>query len=134
MIDNGPEVRAKSVVEIASNSSNERMREFAMRIIVLKEAAESRVVNGAIKLFIGLPASITAISAGAYINFATQANTPERIGSLIIMLGGSFGVGVLLPSVAKDINAAALARGEINSLTTALASHIIAEGIDSGTV
>lgn len=127
MIDNKPEITPRPVEEMALKSANETTHEFVMRIRHLKQEATWRSKVGIAKLALGAPFSIGVTAVGWSIVLFESNEIPERLFFAGVGTVGAFALGLFLGSGAEDINQAAMARGEINSLTTAIASHIIAE-------
>lgn len=131
---NTVDTEPRSVVEIASQSNNEVLREMAMRITSLAEDAKASTIQAIFKLGFAFPGS-TLMAVGSVYKYTTTPNTSDLLLERLLFSGlvalGAIGAVIFLPAGAIDVNDAALARGEINSLTTVLASEIIAESKQS---
>ncbi len=131
MTENRAQFPLTPIEYLASPYANDTIRELAMRITHLREETRMCTTNAVAKLVYGVPislgiAGLSGISAGLLLRTAGESETLMIVLSGITLLGATV-AGVFAGSGAQDLNQAALSRGEINSLTTVLASHIIAE-------
>lgn len=115
-----------SMENTPNNPKLQNMREFALRITEKRKEANEHLRRALISTVFLTPLSW---AIGTILISTTLMSEDPTIRALgmgigILTFGGSM---FCLESGAKDFTAASLARGEVQSLTTVLASQIIAE-------
>ncbi len=123
------EDQQQSVIEIASQSKNGQMRQFAMDVTRLNQEAKKSFRDGILYLLFE-PVSLSAVGLSAVTGTIAylREDYPSMVFPLVsglFNLGVSYGLGRL---GAENISDSMQARSEATALTTAIAAHIIAEG------
>lgn len=109
------------VEEYYEDSPNDRLRNFALRILELRKEIRQRALAGSVKLLVFIP--IWAISTYSFIQGLAEGNLAKTI----IPGVGVFCSGFLVASGIQNLTAASVARNEFSSLITVLAAEAIAE-------